>query len=179
RDIKHYINTLGHLFHILNVQNKDDMIESVIRYIIASMSTVDEAKNFMAELYKEIPLTLENEMATIAEKLYYEGKQEGKLESQREMATIAEKLYHEGKLEGKLESQREMATIAEKLFHQGKLKGKLEGKLEGKHEGKTEGIQNTIEAIELITSGADISKIAAKTGINQEMLQLLCNKLAH
>jgi predicted transposase/invertase (TIGR01784 family) len=77
RDILPYLPVLGQLFQLLFVQDHDDILRPMIKYILTSMETEAKAKEFVQALSYELSASGEKDVMTIAEKLYAEGRQEG------------------------------------------------------------------------------------------------------
>jgi predicted transposase/invertase (TIGR01784 family) len=95
REILPSIRIFSDLMQLLYVQSSDDLITSVLKYIIESMHIANQAEDFIEVLCKEAPPLLETKIMTIAEYLISKGKLEGKLEGIRE-ALRAIELLKEG-----------------------------------------------------------------------------------
>lgn len=72
RDILPYLPILGQLFRALFVQDHDEILKPMVKYILTTMETEVKAKEFVQALSHELSVPGANDIMTIAEKLYAE-----------------------------------------------------------------------------------------------------------
>ena len=110
------------------------------------------------------------------EKKIYSGEREVKTMLITALKKERERLYLQGKKEGRIEGERKGRIEGER---KGRIEGEKKGRIEGERKGEKKGeIKGKIEvAKNLISFGMNISEISELTGISEEELKKLKSKI--